>query len=452
MALGGSDDWSAASRVQVYGFTWVACRRGGEPWRQWHAVDITRAGARGKPFWHAEAQGGPLWLQPQVVGRPREDGCIPDAEDVRLWNLVSLAAGARGILYPRWRPLLAGSLFGAFGPYGMDGRPTARSQMACSIVRWANRSEHRELFEAAPVRGDVGTVVAPIAQIASRLLSTFGSDDSYRNIMWGAYRGFFDNNVQADWVHVDDIDGWQALYLPYPLMLRSEDARRIRNWVEKGGRLVSEGCPGHFGDGGTAGDVQPNLGLDELFGVREAGVEFTPDLLDGAVFSLDQGLEAGCAEYLQTYETSSARACGRLGGAVTAAENTFGKGRTLLMGTCPSLAYMRNADQAGLRLFAGRTEWLGVQQAVSVDNGSVKAGLHASAAGLYLWALNTSRDRQKVDVSLAPRFAARGIEAAHRDGQGAARWQDGRIRAEIPGRDAVILRIARVLSSERTLP
>jgi beta-galactosidase len=47
--------------------------------------------------------------------REREDGRIPDEKDVRLWNLNSCAGGATGILYPRWRPLLDGPLFGAFG-------------------------------------------------------------------------------------------------------------------------------------------------------------------------------------------------------------------------------------------------------------------------------------------------------------------------------------------------
>ncbi len=414
MALGGSDEWTAASHVQVYGFTWVACRRGSEPWKQWHAVDVTRSGARGKPFWHAEAQGGPLWLQPQVVGRPREDARIPDAEDLRLWNMVSFAGGARGILYPRWRPLLDGPLFGAFGPYGMDGKPTPRSEMAGAVARWANDPGNKDLFDAAPVRGDVGIVVVPTTQIATRLLSMFGSEDSYKNIMWGAYRGFFDNNIQADWVHIDDIDRYGALYLPYPVMLRGEDARRIRDWVEKGGRLASEGCPGYFGDGGAAGDVQPNLGLDEVFGVREADVEFTPDLLDGTTFRLEERLDVGCAEALQTYRTGSARACGVLAnGAVVAAENGFGKGRTLLMGTCPSLSYMRHANAAGRRFFAYLRLWLGAEQAVTVDNPDIKARLHSSDAGLFLWALNMSR------LPAAGLDRARAVPWEHGDRRGA---------------------------------
>src|ERR1019366_5070632 len=54
--------------------TGVASRHGNDPWMQFQAVDVVRAGSRGKPFWHAEATGGPLWMQPQVINRPLEDG------------------------------------------------------------------------------------------------------------------------------------------------------------------------------------------------------------------------------------------------------------------------------------------------------------------------------------------------------------------------------------------
>ena len=86
--------------------------------RALEAVSGSRPGARrsaGQAVLACGSQGGPLWMQPQVIGRPIEDGRIPDAEDVRIWNLVSCAAGAKGLLYCRWRPLLDGPLFGAFG-------------------------------------------------------------------------------------------------------------------------------------------------------------------------------------------------------------------------------------------------------------------------------------------------------------------------------------------------
>ena len=130
-----NDEWRAASRVDAYGFTWVASRNGAAAWRQYQAVDLTRAGAKDKPFWHAEATGGPLWMQPQLLGRPREDGRDTDAQDVRLNFMVSCAGGARGIFYTRWRALLDGPLFGAFGLFGMDGSITPQAEMAGKLMR-----------------------------------------------------------------------------------------------------------------------------------------------------------------------------------------------------------------------------------------------------------------------------------------------------------------------------
>ena len=163
---------------------------------------MTRAASRGKPFWHAEAEGGPLWLQPQVIGKPRDEGRIASPEDMRLWHLTSFAAGATGLLYPRWRPLLDGPLFGAFGPYGMDGGRTPRSEMAGAIARWANAPEQAELWRRGPSAARSGSWWCP------RPSSTRYALRQPRRLcaaMEGAYRGFFEANIQADWVHIDDI-------------------------------------------------------------------------------------------------------------------------------------------------------------------------------------------------------------------------------------------------------
>ncbi|MBR7540523.1 hypothetical protein KC221_30525, partial [Mycobacterium tuberculosis] len=42
MASHGCDDWLAASKVDVYGFTWIQARKGTEPWKSWYGVDINR--------------------------------------------------------------------------------------------------------------------------------------------------------------------------------------------------------------------------------------------------------------------------------------------------------------------------------------------------------------------------------------------------------------------------
>ncbi len=49
----------------------------------------------------------------------------------------------------RFRPLLDGPLFGAFGSYGMDGSRTPRSDMASKIAFWTNAPEQQALMDGA---------------------------------------------------------------------------------------------------------------------------------------------------------------------------------------------------------------------------------------------------------------------------------------------------------------
>ena len=74
--------------------------------------------------------------------------------------------------------------------------------------------------------------------------------------------------------------------------------------------MVSEGCPGYFGDGGTVGAVQPNLGLDQLFGARETYVQFTPDLLDKLTLTV-RDKQIGGGYFLQEYKLAGGQAAGQ---------------------------------------------------------------------------------------------------------------------------------------------
>jgi beta-galactosidase len=392
-----NNEWRSAAQVDVWGFTWVASRKGSELWKQFHAVDLVRAGSRGKPFWHAEAQAGPLWMQPQVIGRAREDGRITDEKDVRLWNLISMTGGATGILYPRWRPLLDGPLFGAFGPMAMDGSITPRAEMAGRVARWANAQS--ELWKSRPVKGDVGIVFVPESEVFNFVQQ--GSTRHYAESARGAYQAFFDSNIQADFVHIDDIDQYSLVYLPYPIHLKQPTAEKLAAYVRNGGTLVSEGLPGYFGDHGKVGVKQPNYGLDEVFGAREKYVEFTPDLLDKLELQV-QGKQIGGRFFLQRYEIAGGgQSAGQYADGTTAAvEHRTGKGRTLLIGSFPGASYFLNHAAGTRAFFAGILPWAGRKPLMTVRGRGVQARLHSGAGGDYLWVVNPGRETTSVSVTL----------------------------------------------------
>ena len=432
------DEWRSAAEVDVWGFTFVASRKGDEPWKQFQAVDLVRGGSRGKPFWHAEAEAGPLWMQPQVTGRPREDGRIPDENDVRLWNLVSCAGGATGILYPRWRPLLDGPLFGAFGPMGMDGSATPRAEMAGKFAVWANA--HPEVWKSRPVKGDIALVFAPESEMFNYVQQ--GDTNHYAQSIRGAYRAFFDSNIQADFAALDDIGQYRIAYLPYPLMLKRETIAKLRAYVEQGGTLISEGLPAYFGDHGRASSTQPPAGLDSLFGAREQYVEFTPDLLENLRLDVN-GHEIYGRYFLQEYEATSGRPVGRYkNGHVAAVENRVGKGRALLIGTYPGAGYYLHPTPEGKAFFADLLRLADIEPTLRTDNTAVQARLHSGPVGNYVWVTNPTRGPARVTVSITqsvPRFTHAEDVWAKRDVQ----VEGGRIVLTIPARDGAVVALRR---------
>jgi beta-galactosidase len=427
------DDWLAASKVELYGLTWVPSRRGFKPWQNFFGPDITRAAARGKKWWHAERPGGPLWLQPQVLGRDKEDGRVMDPEDVCTLTMTSFAAGATGVLNLRYRPLLDGPLFGAFGSYGMDGSRTPRSDMASRIAKWANAPEQKPLFEAKPVRGDIGLLVIPEAQAWDYLLNHHHKPELYREAMWGAYRGFLDNGLQPDWVHIDDIAGYDTIYAPYPIMLTAAHAKVLADWVAAGGTLISEATPGYFGDRGKVGTVQPHNGLDVVFGARETEVEFMPDIGDRISFSFN-GKDVKGGGFRQVYRTTTGRALGDFADGPAVVENDFGKGRALLVGTHPGVAYFKASNAENLRYFAEVFTWTRRVRNLTWDNPNLHVRLHRSGDKGAIWILNFTREPQRATVLLGSAHEKLRIDGAY---WGEAGGKD----VVVPPRDALVLRL-----------
>lgn len=438
LAPGGSDDWRAAAEVEVYGYTWGSCRHGDEPWKQFHAVDLVRAACRGKPFWHAEAYGGPLWMQPQVIGKPRDEGRIAQPEDIRYWNLVSFMAGARGLFYLRWRPLLDGPLFGAFGPYGMDGSRTPRSEMSARIAKWIQAPEQADLVRARPVKGDIGIVFAPETQLF--LYAQQQNTDFYAQSMRGAYQGFFANNIQADWVHIDDIDQYDLLYLPIPVMLSRQTAERLIAWVERGGMLISEGCPAYFGDRGRVGVRQPNFGLDALFGARESYVEFTPDLLGDLQFNVN-GRSVWGGVFLQAYEPTTGKAVGWYeDGRVAAVDHEHGKGRTRLIGTMAGAGFFAHPDPRDAGFFADVLTFAGREPHLRVSTSDVQARLQTSEAGTYLWVANPKRKPIPVRITVSQAWGP--FSSCQTLWGGEARISGREVELTAPARDVTVLALS----------
>ena len=101
------------------------------------------------------------------------------------------------------------------------------------VAKWANDPASKTLFEAQPVKGDLGILFIHETASHSYLTRDTSGGHWYPQALKGACRGFIHNNLQADWVHPEQMDEYEALYLPYPVAISEQLADQIE-WVRKG--------------------------------------------------------------------------------------------------------------------------------------------------------------------------------------------------------------------------
>ncbi len=163
---------------------------------------------------------------------------------------------------------------------------------------------------------------------------------------------------------------------------------------------MSEGLPSYFGERGKVGTVQPNAGLDKLFGARESYVEFTPDLLEDYSMTV-RGQTVPARYFIQEYELAGGRGAGQhRNGHIGAVENTSGKGRTLLIGSFPGAGYFKHQTAEARAFFAGLLDWAGIARTLTVSDPLVKARLHRGAGGTILYVINPTREDRPVTLEL----------------------------------------------------
>ncbi len=293
-------------------------------------------------------QGGPLWMASEVTGRPLEDARKPDEKDLRVWNMVSLSGGVTGVLYLRYRPLLDGPLFGAFGPFAMDGSATPRSDMAGKLAKWTNANP--ELWKSRPVKGDIGIVFVPESERFN--FAQQGNTSYYADIGQGRLRGFlrFQHSARLG-THRQHrrVSGRLPPLSRHAVAKdRCEASRLCRQWRHAHQRRL----PGYFGDGAHAGAAQPDSGIARSLwrgGIRcrlYAGSARKSDVPPGRPHAWAAATSNRCI---------GPPAAKRSGDTQTApsppSRIISAKARTILIGTFPGAAYFKKPNAGSARRF-----------------------------------------------------------------------------------------------------
>jgi len=414
---GNPDDWWMSQAVDHYGTSiYPKHASATTPWspvRLASALDGIRSAARDKGWWIGELQAG------QGATGVRVATPVTGA-DLRFWGWAAISRGARAISYYAWYPMNSGYESNGYGMIDLDGRITDRAKVAGEFAGVVARNSG--LF--APLRPQPSRV----AILYNRLSymaggNTVGPGLVVRNSMLGIYRALFEQNIQVDFIHPDEVIAGRApeyavIYLSYPIMLQRPVADALKAYVKGGGTLISEARPAWNDERGFANLRIPGAGLDDVFGARERelrsgdAITFTAERnLDGALAPIAGRTFNGTAfaEHLEITNPETrilARFPGEGGGDAAVTLSRYGDGRAILIGTFPSAAFeqepekMRTTGEFLQRLVA----FAGVTPDVHIDGapGLVESRFLESAGAIVLIALNHSDTTQKVTFSFAP--------------------------------------------------
>jgi len=264
-----TDDYLMKDSVDFFGTSFYPKLLGPEHnWtleRRVLAMDLTKSMTGGRGFYVGELQAG-YGVHGTVVGSP------VTASDLEMWTWGMISRGARAISYYAFYPMNAGYESGGYGLIALDGTLTERSRHAGEVARQIQENADL-LLQSHPEQAEAAIVFSPLTPLAGGY-DEEGSRTAIHKAVAGYHRMFFERNLPVDVLSSrelaqDDLQRYKLVIVPYPVMLTTEEARVLKDYVAAGGHLFVEARPGWVDDRGHAEARVPGFGWDDMLGVRE---------------------------------------------------------------------------------------------------------------------------------------------------------------------------------------
>jgi beta-galactosidase len=258
-ALDGMNGWRLAEQVQ----TWGLSNFPRDETRVYHGMakfEVTRSQAAGKPFWMTELQGGhgAGGLYNSMHMRPR---------DIRLWNWLAVAAGAKGILYWTYHAEATGGEATGYGLVDRDGSPSERVVEAAEDNRLIQ--EYWDIVKDHTPKPQVALLLDQDNGIMTFAMA--GNEDPSVNSFRGYYKALWNMDLGADFIEPPTLakSDYKVVIAPWHILGKKQTCADLQKYVEKGGTLILETGFGLFDEKCFYNPVIPPYGLAEAFGYRE---------------------------------------------------------------------------------------------------------------------------------------------------------------------------------------
>jgi beta-galactosidase len=323
----------------------------------------------------------------------------------------------------------------------LDGTLTERSRTAGRTARQIH--EHSDLILASrPQPAEAAIVVNQWTTLIGGQSHLYNRGAVARSLS-GYYRMFSERNVPVDFLSAREVTAaqlkpYKLVVVPYPILLLTNEARALEQYVREGGRLFTEARPGWVDERGYAQAVVPGFGWDRMLGVQEKSVtpksetrvKWGSDEFAGAIFEerftvLDPG-----AGVVATFDD----------GSPAAYERRHSQGAALILGTFAG--QVNDSRPVSPHPLGGLlARWAGLALPDLKASSPVDFKQLVAPAGRMLFLLNWSSSASKVELNVPldkPARQVREITSGQALPAGAAVFQ---LREEVPAQAARVYRI-----------
>ena len=296
----------------------------------------TMRGLKGKNYWVMEQQsGGGGW---EIVAVPPKPG------ELRLWTYQSIAHGADGIVYFRWRTCRTGTeqyWQGILEHHGIPGRRFEETAQVGSEVR-----KIAELISGSVVKPQVAIMHSYDTRFAFQVQPNnprFGYEQHVHEV----YRGFYSQNIPVDMISENDqLAGYKLVIVPAMYILTEETVANLEDFALSGGTVVFTARTGVKDHANTVVDTKlPGL-VAKMSGVEvEEYVSLPIDEDNQVQFGLPEIEEAFPASvWADVLETKGAQVIAwytqdYYADKPAATLNLFGDGKVIYLGALGDVAY-----------------------------------------------------------------------------------------------------------------
>ena len=442
LTLPGTNAWRLAEVVETWGLSLFPRWFGIPVFAGAAKFEITRSNAGHKDFWMTELQGGHgnngLWRSPKM--RP---------QDIRFWNWLAVAAGAKGIIYWTFHAEATGTEATGFGLVARDGAPTERVEEAARNNRLIQA--HWDILKDYLPKPEVAILFDPDNALLAYAMS--GNEDASTESFRGYYKALWNADLWADFIEPASLgkSRYKVLIAPWHLLGKKQTCEQLRGFVEEGGTLVVETGFGLFDERFIYNPVIPPNGLHEAFGYREkesyyiySGTEAHPLVVPRDLPSLERiyfepeiefsqpiSVRVKAHTFLTPIELSGAVPIATCQGFPVAAMRKLGKGQVYYFGT-----------NLGASMAAGGDGGLGLLRALvtpvvrpTVTSDKLRPRLIEGAKRSLLTVFNDTGENQAARIELPARYR----RATDIHSQTELPVEQNAIRMTVPYQDVVVL-------------